>query len=230
MFLPMTLNWTVRRGISVGGVVPARGAGSLFPYLAMTPATSSDCSATISCQSGLIASAYQSESLEARRVGGILCDAYSFDLCHSAIPSYLDRVAEARRAICADLGLVELGRVPLDGDRALAAADRQDAVALLQRLPRTARSPRSSPSASRTGIPWRCRPRSAPLRRCRRRRRATGRRKVRDLLAAHLSGRGVDRGEDLRVLAAAADVARRALRRSAPSSASGSRRAAGPST
>src|SRR2546425_338618 len=70
---------------------------------------------------------------QARGVRRILRDTDRFDLRHLLSPSLPDRVAQAREEI-ADLLLIELAWIPRDGDRPLASADVDDAVALLERL------------------------------------------------------------------------------------------------
>src|SRR6266516_3353745 len=106
----------------------------------------------------------------------------------------------------AHLGLVQLGWVPLDRDAALVAAHRKDPVALLERLLErvvvldSAHRLFELEFLGYASSAWRCLDDAGGVH-------DHGRREVRDLLAAELSGRGVDGGEDLRVLATPADVA-----------------------
>src|SRR3989449_6382365 len=103
--------------------------GSLWPCAAITFVSISDCSATSCCQSGSWESAYQSASLRLAAYAASCATRTASRRAISSLP-LLDRAAEAREQVT-HLLLGELGRVPLDRDRPLAAADVEDAVALL---------------------------------------------------------------------------------------------------
>src|SRR3989442_15486825 len=133
MSVPTTLNAAGTAASRVALSAARAAPGSLCPWTAMTEATSSDCSATSSCQVGSCASCCQSASLRLAAYAASCATRAASSCAISISPSLPDRVAQAREEI-ADLLLIELAWIPRDGDRPLAAADVDDAVALLERL------------------------------------------------------------------------------------------------